>query len=112
MRYVLAIALWTALCCGSAVTTASPDASATSQVIRIERCVQSRGIARYRGVGYDHIVIVDNGCDVPVACAVATNVDPKPIGVTVGAHRSQRVITRRGSPARAFKPKVTCQAAS
>jgi hypothetical protein len=58
--------------------------------------------------GYNHVVGIDNGCDRPASCAVSTDVAPDPIQASVPARQKVELVTFRGSPASAFKPKVTC----
>ncbi len=65
--------------------------------------------ARARGgVGYDHLVTIQNGCAQTAACTVSTDVSPSPISVTVAAGASETVVTYRGSPASEFTPRVSC----
>lgn len=71
-------------------------------------CIEFRGEARYRGYGYHHIVIVENGCDRAARCDVATDVTPESQSVDVPAGQSSETITRTGSPSRAFEPRVSC----
>lgn len=71
-------------------------------------CIEHRGEARYRGFGYQHVVIIDNGCDQDARCEVATNVTPESQNVDVPAGETKEIITRNGSPARAFEPRVSC----
>ena len=71
-------------------------------------CVQVHAEARYRNYGYDHIVIVRNGCDKKALCDVSTNVNPEPVRVEVPAGGATEVLTFRGSPAREFTPRATC----
>ena len=65
--------------------------------------------ARARYPGYDHLVHIHNGCDLSMACAVQTNVRPKPLRTTVSPQAKVAVLTYRGSPARSFNASVTCQ---
>jgi len=71
-------------------------------------CIEHRGEARYRGYGYQHIVIINNGCDQDARCEVATDVTPESANVHVPAGETKEIITRNGSPSRAFEPRVSC----
>lgn len=71
-------------------------------------CIRSRGEARARAVGYDHVVTIENGCDRAAACAVSTDVAPEPIHATVEAKQTVELTTFRNSPASVFKPRVEC----
>jgi hypothetical protein len=72
-------------------------------------CVHAWPEARYRALGYNHIVHVRNQCDARAECAVSTNVNPAPENVTVPGHKEVEVTTFLGSPAREFTPKVECR---
>jgi hypothetical protein len=61
--------------------------------------------------GYDHIVHLANHCDKSATCSVSTDVNPERIVVTVGPKEAVDVLTFRGSPARVFVAKVTCDVA-
>jgi len=71
-------------------------------------CIEVSSEARYRGVGYDHIVRIDNHCDTTAVCDVSTNVNPEPIHVTVPSKQAAEVLTFRGSPAREFTASTQC----
>lgn len=72
-------------------------------------CVHYRTEVRYANYGYDHWVIIHNGCDRAAACVVSTNVNPKPIHVAIPASKTREVLTFRGSPAREFSAHVVCR---
>jgi len=72
-------------------------------------CVKHRTEARYRNLGYDHLVHVLNTCTRRVACRVSTNVNPEPAELTVNPGEEREVVTWRGSPAREFTARVACQ---
>lgn len=73
-------------------------------------CVQFEKRTPYRGYGYLHQVLVQNRCEGPVSCRVATSVDPDhPQSVNLQPMAEQLVTLRRGSPARAFEVVLGCQ---
>lgn len=72
-------------------------------------CIKSWGEARARALGYDHVVVIENGCDKPASCVITTDVAPEPIQATVEAKKKVELTTFRSSPATAFKPKVECK---
>jgi hypothetical protein len=80
-----------------------------SQAGPVKACIQSWPEARYRALGYNHIVHVQNRCDARAECAVSTNVNPQPEQVVVPGHQEVEVTTFLGSPAREFTPKVECR---
>jgi hypothetical protein len=71
-------------------------------------CVRWWGQTVSAGIGYNHVVGIQNGCDKPAACVVSTDVAPDPIRATVPAKEKVELVTFRGSPASTFKPKVEC----
>ena len=73
-------------------------------------CYDVRGEARYRALGYNHVVIVSNRCSKAIACEVWTNVDPTPRHpLQVAAGSSNEISTRLGSPASAFSAYAECK---
>jgi hypothetical protein len=72
-------------------------------------CLKHRAEARYRNLGYDHLVHVRNTCDARVACRVSTNVNPEPIELALGPGEERELVTWRGSPAREFTARVVCR---
>ena len=73
-----------------------------------ERCIRVHPEARYRGLGYNHIVHVADVCATPAECDVSTDVNPQPQHVSVAGNGEVEVATFIGSPARVFVPKVDC----
>ena len=75
-----------------------------------KECHEVRGEARYRALGYNHVVIVTNRCDKTISCEVWTSVDPTPRqSVEVPANSSVEVTTRLGSPAASFSAYAECE---
>jgi hypothetical protein len=72
-------------------------------------CVKHRTEARYRNLGYDHLVHVQNGCDERVVCRVSTSVNSEPVEVGLSPGEEREVLTWRGSPAREFTTRIACQ---
>lgn len=98
--FVFLLALPLAADAASAPARPHPDAP---------ECVKHRTEARYRNLGYDHLVHVRNTCDKPVACQVSTNVNPEPIELGLRSGEEREIVTWRGSPAREFTARVACQ---
>jgi hypothetical protein len=71
-------------------------------------CITYRGEARYGALGYNHIVIITNGCPSDARCTVSTNASPDTQNVRVPKGETKEVTTLLGSPAREFTPHVTC----
>lgn len=72
-------------------------------------CISVRGEARWGADAYNHVVVIQNGCDRAATCQVATNVNPDAVPVAVSAGETVEVLTFRGSPARTFTPRVHCE---
>jgi hypothetical protein len=72
-------------------------------------CVEFQPEVRFRNNGYDHVVHLRSRCDRRTICAVATDVNPKPVEVPVPPQEQVAVLTFRGSPAREFTPNVSCR---
>ena len=72
-------------------------------------CVVVRGEASFASVGYDHLVHLTNNCKKRAACSVKTDVNPDVAQVELAPGESQTLVTWRGSPAREFKPDVSCR---
>lgn len=72
-------------------------------------CVQVQSQARYVPYGYNHIVIVKNGCTKDASCTVSTDVNPQPQAAEVPKGTTSEVITFSASPSQAFVAKVTCK---
>jgi hypothetical protein len=71
-------------------------------------CIAVWGEARYRNLGYDHIVHVGNHCSAAAVCDVSTDVNPEPQRFTIPPGQEIEVLTYRGSPSSEFQPRVAC----
>lgn len=98
------MAIWFALALAVTPTAETAPKAAT--------CIEVHGSARYRNYGYDHVVVVRNGCDRKATCDVSTDVNPDPVRVELAPGAATEVLTFRGSPAREFSPRATCRLAS
>lgn len=90
-----------------AESDAGADAGA-SNVATVPACMLVSKDARYVPYGYNHIVVLKNGCSKPATCAVATDVNPQSIATVVAAGTTVEVVTFSGSPAQVFTPRVRC----
>ncbi len=91
------------------VSPAGAAAGATAKQPDAPACVHWRIEVRYANYGYDHWVVIHNGCQREAACVVTTNVNPEPIHVGVPVDATKEVLTFRGSPAREFHARVVCR---
>ena len=83
--------------------------AAPARAEKTPACVRWWGQVVSAGLGYNHVVGIENGCDRSAACVVSTDVAPDPIQATVPAKQKVELVTFRGSPASTFKPKVECK---
>lgn len=65
--------------------------------------------ARFAGLGYNHLVHIDNGCEARLSCKVSTNVHPEVQEVSVEPKAQLTVTTFMGSPSSEFKAIVECK---
>lgn len=100
MRFFAALSL------GFLAVAAAPRASATDA--GAPACVAIRTESRWVPYGYNHIVILTNGCARDATCSVSTDVNPEPTTVDVPRSATVEVLTFRASPASAFVPRVAC----
>jgi hypothetical protein len=82
-----------------------------AQHSKLPECVSVTTEAAFASVGYDHIVRLKNACKTTVSCSVKTDVNPEPATATLAPGESTSMVTWRGSPAREFKPDVSCETA-
>jgi len=102
MKRGLSVALGLVACGVASVATAHADGDA------VGTCIRVRAEARYRGLGYNHIVHVADVCAADADCDVSTDVNPQPTHVLIAGKSEIEVTTFLGSPARVFIPKVEC----
>lgn len=72
-------------------------------------CVRARGEARMQAFGWDHLVVVENGCASRLVCEISTNVNPVPTTISIAPNETRDTLMWRGSPARAFSARVDCE---
>jgi hypothetical protein len=82
------------------------DAGAASS---LPACIGVTKEARYVPYGYNHVVVVRNGCSKAASCTIATDVNPQPTSVDVASGATVEVLTFTGSPAQTFTPRVGCK---
>jgi hypothetical protein len=74
----------------------------------VPSCISVRAESRYV-LGYNHVVILHNGCEREATCAVASDVNPTPQSVEVLVSATVEVLTFMGSPAATFVAHVNCR---
>jgi len=97
-----------AIGCLSLSAAALLSVSASAEPPALPACIEVSQEVRYRGIGYDHVVHLASSCTTVASCSVASDVAPDPVQVAVPAGAQVEVVTMRGSPAREFKPRVSC----
>lgn len=104
-----------ALAIGIATLTGAPGhPAAEAEPLAAARgadCVTYEASAVYRGLGYQHQVVLTNGCERDATCMVSTDVNPQAQQAIVKKGESETVVTFQGSPARTFTANVSCQLA-
>ncbi len=96
----------------SGTTRATPEASTELRAQKLAEnppCVRFVAEARYRGIGYEHLVHIANGCPRLALCVITTDVNPDAIEARIDAESTATVLTYRGSPASTFVANVRCQ---
>ena len=86
-------------------TSLAGDAGASA----VPACILVTTDARYVPYGYNHIVILKNGCSKAATCTVSTDVNPQPTTAEVASGSSVEVLTFSGSPANSFTARVGCR---
>ena len=105
-RTVLAAASVLGLLIAAMSPASAADAGAPSP---LPACIAVHGEARYIPYGYNHVVVIKNGCTQDAACTISTDVNPQPVNADVKAGATAEVLTFQGSPAQVFTPKVGCR---
>lgn len=85
-----------------------PEVANAAEPLEEGQCVTVTNEVRYRNYGYDHIVHLDNACDVPVECTVTTDSNPNGVVAEVPPETAIELLLFRGSPARTFTSRVDC----
>jgi len=104
----LALSLPAAAIIGSLATADASAADAGAPRPALPACVQVQTDSRYVPYGYNHVVIIRNGCSKAVTCSVATDVNPETQRVEVAASSAVEVTTFMGSPSSTFVARVSC----
>ncbi len=92
-----------------AASLSAPLSAASAAEGSGPRCVHATFEVRYGNAGYDHVIYLHNQCAARASCEVSSDVNPEPIRVLIARGEKAEVVTMRGSPARQFAPRVTCQ---
>ena len=108
MNSLRAVVLPLALSFGALSLLAFGEAPASAKEDTAALCIRVKPEARYRGLGYNHIVHVANVCGSAAECDVSTDVNPTPQHISLPPGGQTEVTTFLGSPARVFTPNVAC----
>ena len=85
---------------------AADDAGAPAPAL--PACVRVSTQTRWVPYGYNHVVMIENGCSKPATCKVSTDVNPQIQTAEVPSAQTVEILTITASPASAFVAKVTC----
>jgi hypothetical protein len=96
---------------GGAVVLVIRLASAADAGAALPACVLVKTESRYVPYGYNHIVVITNGCSKAARCSVATDVNPTRQSVEVAPASTVDVTTFQGAAASSFVASVSCSLA-
>ncbi len=85
------------------------DAGVDAPPPPIPACIAVSTESRYVPWGYNHVVILRNGCSKNATCTVSTDVNPQAQVVDVASGATVEVVTFMGSPAYTFVARVSCR---
>ena len=95
--------------CASSTDARAERTQADGGTAGLPACISVSTQARYVPYGYNHIVLLKNGCSKAATCSVATDVNPQAMTVEVASGASVEVLTFTASPAQTFHARVTCK---
>ena len=72
-------------------------------------CVTHRPHVIYQAYGYTHFVALENTCEEAVTCQLRTSATNAELRVELNEGEQKEIVTRRGSPARAFSVTLRCE---
>ncbi len=72
-------------------------------------CMVARAEVRWVPYGYNHVIVLESGCDRAASCEVWTDVNPDHQRVVVKPRTTEEVLTFRASPASTFRATVECR---
>lgn len=84
------------------------DAGAPPPPSPVPACVRVATESRWVPYGYNHVVILENGCSKAATCRVATDVNPQVQTAEIAPSKTVEVTTIMASPASQFVAKVAC----
>ncbi len=85
------------------------DAGADAAPPPVPACIAVTTDSRYVPWGYNHVVVLRNGCSRNATCQVSTDVNPQTQVVDVASGATVEVTTFMGSPAYTFVARVNCR---
>lgn len=71
-------------------------------------CVRVATESRYVPYGYNHVVLLENGCSKAASCTVSTDVSPDKRQLELAPSAKVEVTTFMGSPSQTFVASVAC----
>jgi hypothetical protein len=91
------------------VAATAPRASAADGgAPPVPACVAVSTASRYVPYGYNHVVVLRNGCSRAVSCSVSTDVNPERLTAEVQAGTTAEVTTFIGAASSTFVARVGC----
>lgn len=86
---------------------ADPPPPAPAQS-KLPACIRVATESRWVPYGYNHIVIIEDGCSKAATCSVSTDVNPQAQSAEIASGQTVEVNTYMASASSAFVAKVTC----
>ena len=88
---------------------AAPSDAGADAAPPVPACIAVSTDSRYVPWGYNHVVILRNGCSKNATCTVSTDVNPQAQVVDVASGAGVEVVTFMGSPSYTFVARVNCR---
>lgn len=86
----------------------APTTLAQTPSVDAPECVTIRAWSRSDGVGFTHVVTVQNLCPGTIRCELGSDADPTPQSVELRPGESRDVVTRVASPAPGVSARGRC----
>lgn len=93
---------------GGALLLTNTTAAADPPKTGLPACIRVATQARWVPYGYNHVVIIEDGCSKAATCTVSTDVNPQPQTAEIASGQTVEVTTFMASAASTFVAKVTC----
>lgn len=100
---------WFGLVLANVAATVAPAVANDAEGGRPKPCHKVETRVQYRGLAYQHVVVIHNQCDRNLDCTIKASSNPDTLEVRVEAKTTESVVVNNGSPAREFSAEVQCK---